>query len=205
MIIVGLTGPTGAGKGLLSRILVENGIPTLDTDIVARSVCEKGKPCLFELCDNFGKDILNPDGTLNRKKLANMVFLAENKDKKTELLNKTTHKYILEEIAVWLELCKKNAHACAVIDAPLLFKAGLDADCDYTIAVLADKELRINRIIKRDGITSALAEKRASAQESDEFFIKNCDKVYYNNHNEEEFASLVRPLIEKLKRGEIPI
>lgn len=204
MIKVGLTGPTGAGKGEVGKLFARNGITCIDTDKISRKVCEKGKPCLIELARNFGDAIINDDGTLNRKKLADIVFLAEDKKDRTALLNKITHKYIIAEIMTQLNTCEERVEPCAVIDAPLLFEAGLEDDCDYIIAVLADTETRIQRIIKRDNITRELACERVSTQKSDKFFIDNCDRIIYNNGDEHALEAIVLPIIEKLKLGELP-
>lgn len=204
MITVGLTGPTGAGKGMLSTIFTKHGIPCLDTDKISRSVTQKGSPCLLELIQNFGGDILTPEGTLDRKKLANKVFLSEDKEEKTKLLNKITHKYILAEITNWLDEMLQMGVPCAVVDAPLLFEAGLDRDCDYVIAVLADTKTRIERIKARDGITRELAEKRISAQKSDEFFKEHCSIVFYNNGSNSDLEAAALPCISVLKSGELP-
>ena len=82
------------------------------------------------------------------------------------------------------EECKRQAQGLTVLDAPQLFEAGLEDDCYKVIAVLADKETRINRIMKRDNIDREAALLRISAQYDDDFFIDNCDYVIYNNDGE---------------------
>ena len=178
MKIIGLTGPTGAGKGSLCLELEKSGFHCLDTDLVARQVVEKGKPCLLELCDFFGKGILLPDGNLDRKKLGAICFSDK---EKLEVLNSITHKYITKEVQLWLDGCRADGAFAAVIDAPLLFESGEDALCDMTVAVLADKQKRKERIMSRDGISDEEAERRMRNQKDDEFFEKSCDYVIYNN------------------------
>ena len=122
MLIVGLTGQSGAGKGEFSRIFKSfDGVYCLDTDTTAREVVEKGKPCLKELCEYFGNEILESDGTLDRKKLASIAFADEEKHKN---LNRITHFYVVEEIKKWLDDVKKEGAKVAIIDAPLLFESG---------------------------------------------------------------------------------
>lgn len=203
MITVGLTGPTGAGKGLFSKILEKHGIPCLDTDKVSRKVCEVGAPCTKELAESFGGDILNSDGSLDRKKLADKVFVEDTTGESAKLLNKITHKYILDEIYKWQKAQKKSLSPCCVIDAPLLFEAGLDKNCDLIIAVLADTETRIARIKARDSITREQAEKRISAQKSDEFFKAHCHVVFFNDGDETELEASALPYINRLKNGEL--
>ncbi|MBQ7821840.1 MAG: dephospho-CoA kinase [Clostridia bacterium] len=204
MITIGLTGPSGAGKGMLSKILNKHGIPCLDTDLVSRRVCEAGMPCTLELARAFGDGIINADGTLDRKALARAVFLAEDKDSKTQKLNSITHRYILAEADKWLKKQADLGYMAAVVDAPVLFESGYNKKCDYIIGVLAKRETRIARIKARDSIDRELAEKRIAAQKDDVFFQENCSLVLYNDAGVQELESAALPYIEKLKLGVIP-
>ena len=96
MIVLGVTGQSGAGKGALCDIMKKKGIACLDTDKTAREVVEPGTECLAKLCEHFGKGILLEDGSMDRKKVASIVF--SDKDE-LEFLTKTTHKYIIEKMA----------------------------------------------------------------------------------------------------------
>lgn len=199
MKIIGLTGQSGAGKGMFASALRQYGIPCLDTDITARSVVEKDKPCLGELTECFGADILFSDGTLDRKKLGKIVF-----SDKTALarLNSITHKYITEQVKIWLKKQEASGFAAAVIDAPQLFESGENSICDITVAVLCDEETRIARIISRDNITQAYAKARAASQKDDAFFKANCDHIIYNNGTE---AELAQKALEFLHQNNIPV
>lgn len=178
MLIIGLTGPSGAGKGTFGKLL---GLPYLDTDRVARRVVEKGTDCLKELQEHFGDGILLPDGSLDRKKLGNIAF--SNPEQLTSL-NHITHKYISREVSAWLTDCKNRGEAAAVIDAPQLFESGEDALCDVTVAVLADPEIRLARIMQRDGISEEYAKKRMASQKSDDFFRTHCTFIIENNRSD---------------------
>ncbi len=194
MKIIGLTGQSGAGKSTFSKILSEHNIPCLDTDKTARSVVEKGKPCLDELCEAFGNKILLADGSLDRKKLGGIAFSDE---KKLAVLNKITHAFIAEEVNEWLKTQQKSAAFAAVIDAPQLFESGIDKICDITVAILADEEIRLERILGRDGITLDYAKKRIASQKSDLFFIENCDHIIYNNGTDEMLENECVGFMEK--------
>ncbi|WP_366942213.1 L-threonylcarbamoyladenylate synthase [Eubacterium sp.] len=170
---IGITGPTGAGKGYVCDILRSKGFKVINCDEVARKVTEKGSPLLDKLCEAFGNDILH-GGELDRALLAKRAFDTK---EHTRLLNSILHPAICEE-------CKRQAQGLTVLDAPQLFEAGLEDDCYKVIAVLADKETRINRIMKRDNIDREAALLRISAQYDDDFFIDNCDYVIYNNGGE---------------------
>ena len=194
MKIIGLTGQSGAGKGLFSKALCENGIPCLDTDITARQVVEKGKPCLACLTDAFGSEILLDDGSLDRKKLGSIAFSDK---QKLQTLNSITHKYITEQVNAWLCEQKENGCVAAVIDAPQLFESGIDKICDITVAVLADKDTRFSRILSRDGITEEYAKKRMDSQKEDEFFLNSCTHIIYNNGSEEQLYEKACDFLKK--------
>ena len=204
MIIIGLTGPTGAGKGIISGILENNGIPVIDTDKVSRLVYEKGKPCIAELVGCFGEKILAPDGTLDRKKLAHEVFESENHAEKLGLLNEIAHRHILAYVDEWLEEKRADGNFAAAVDAPQLFESGYDKKCDLIIGVLADKVTRIERIKTRDNIDTEIALARMNSQHGDDFFEKNCTLVFHNDKSVAELEAEMADTIEKLKRGECP-
>lgn len=168
--LIGLTGRTGAGKGFAGEYLKSLGFNVLDTDIYARRVCEKNSPVLSVLSEKFGNDII-VNGELNRSLLAKRAFSSE---KNTQLLNSITHPAIME-------LCRKEAVFPAVLDAPLLFESGADGLCYKTIAVLAPKELRLERIMRRDGISEDDARLRMGAQKSDKFYKENSDFTVIND------------------------
>ncbi len=178
MLVLGVTGQSGAGKGAFCDIMREKGIECLDTDKTAREVVEPGTECLSELVKHFGTGILNEDGSMNRKKVASIVFSDKNE---LEFLTKTTHKYIIEKIKIWLLERELNGDKIVIIDAPQLFDAGADFYCNFKLCVLADKTVRINRIMSRDGITEETARARIESQNDDEFFRERCEYTVYNN------------------------
>ena len=167
---IGLTGQTGAGKGYVGRYLETIGFNVLDTDVYARKICEKNSPVLSLLANKFGNDII-VNGVLDRRLLADRAFASP---EATEKLNSITHPAILE-------LCRKEAVFPSVLDAPLLFESKGDKMCYKTIAVLAPKELRLERIMKRDGITKEQALARMNAQRDEEFYKTNSDFTVIND------------------------
>ena len=201
MHVIGLTGGSGAGKGEVSLVLMSHGIKCLDTDKVSRAVCEPGKPCLCELVEYFGEGILLPDGTLDRKGLAALVFGEPNEELKSvkhAALNRITHRHIVDAINDWLKECAKDGDTFACVDAPQLFESGFDRHCDYIIGVIADEDVRTRRIVARDGITPDAAKKRISAQKSNSFFIETCDFVVYNNAGVDVLGGQVNNILEKI-------
>lgn len=204
MLVIGLTGPTGAGKGIVSGILEKNGIPVIDTDKVSRSVYEKGKPCLAEIVLSFGEEILAPDGTLDRKKLAYEVFESENHTEKLVKLNEIAHRHILAFVDEWLDEKRTAGHTAAAVDAPQLFESGYDKKCDFIIGVIADKNTRIERIKGRDNIDTETALARIDSQHTDGFFEENCSLILHNDKTEAELEAEMLEIIQKLRRGELP-
>ena len=173
-MILGITGPSGAGKGTVSSLLKDRGFHHIDTDILAREVVPETLPRLIE---TFG-DILNHDGTLNRAALAKKAFSsAEN----TEELNKIMHGAIMDRTREIISLGKENGQEKFIIDGAALFEANATEICDFTIAVLCDRQTRLSRVMKRDGITEQQAAERFSRQLSDDFFRENTDFTIENN------------------------
>lgn len=201
MRVIGLTGGSGAGKGEVSLCFLSHGIKCLDTDKVSREVCLPGKPCLTELVEYFGDGILLPDGKLDRKGLAALVFGEENEEKRSvkhAALNRITHRHIIDAMNKWLSEREKAGDTLAVVDAPQLFESGFDRHCDYTVGVIADEEVRIRRIISRDRITRETAEKRIRSQKSNSFFIETCDFTVYNNSGIDTLEGQVNNILEKI-------
>ncbi len=178
MIILGITGPTGAGKTTVSKMLEGYSIAVIDTDILAREIVEPGKRALYELTEYFGEEILLPDGELDRRKLAGIAF---SDSEALESLNKITHKYILEEI----EKIAENYNGDILgIDGAVLIESGISKRCTKVLSVIADAKTRKERIMERDLVSSEDADLRMSAQKNNEFYIENSDYVVYNNDTE---------------------
>lgn len=179
--ILGLTGPSGAGKGVVAaRLHAVHGFAWIDTDAIYHELISAPSACLDELVAAFGKDILTPEGVLHRPTLAAIVFHPDSKDK-LELLNTITHKHVLAEADRQVKAALAAGAKGAVIDAPLLFESGADKSCTHTAAVLADRELRLSRIMARDGLTLEAAQKRLDAQKPDTFYIERADYILENN------------------------
>lgn len=193
MTVIGITGPSGAGKGEVSRILNEkHGFPILNADDIYHSLVDSPSNCLDEIKLEFGNSVITNDGSLDRKALAKLVFGEENKEK-LNALNSITHKHVVRKIDDSLDTLKTSATAC-IIDAPLLIEADLCRKCDLTISVLAQRETRAERISLRDGLTLEAAFKRIDSQKKDSFYIENTDHTVINDGD----LSLLSSNIEKI-------
>ena len=186
--VIGLTGPTGAGKTSACAAAEELGYKVINCDILAREAVEK-EGALSALTSAFGTDILE-NGKLNRTALAKKAFI--NKDK-TELLNKTLLPFIVELIK---EEIQKAAENKILLDAPTLFESGADSLCQNVIAVLSSYENRKNRILSRDNITEDAANLRLGAGKKDEYYKEKTQHIIYNNG---ELATFKKEFKEKLK------
>ena len=185
MKIIGVTGGTGGGKTTATKLMESMGAYIVDADCVARSVVAPGMPALFEIGAEW--DVVR-DGVLDRKALAKIVFTDEEQLHK---LNAITHKYVIDEIKSQLANCKKDIF---VIDAIALFESGLSDICDATVAVIADCDIRCERIMARDGLTRDEAMMRINAQKSDSFYKERADFVVYSNQgvSEEEIGQIIK-------------
>ena len=182
MKVLGLTGPSGSGKGYTDRIFASFGVPFLDTDEVYHALVNTDSPCTRELRARFGDFVIREDGALDRKVMASYVFCGGDEEKaRLSLLNRITHKYVLESARAWISQKQKEGYNAVMIDAPLLYESGFSEECDAVIAVLASKALRVERIRSRDGIDEAAAISRINAQPSDDFYKARADFILYND------------------------
>ncbi len=195
--IIGLTGPSGAGKGVVAQRLRDAyGFVWIDTDEVYHTLTDTFSPCLDELQAAFGKDIIK-DGALDRPALAAIVF-AEGAQEKLLMLNSITHKHVLAVTAQLVEDAKQRGAVGAIIDAPLLFESGADTLCTHTVAVLANKDVRLARIMARDGLTEEAAQKRLLAQKPDGFFTEKVNFSIYNNGTADSLYASADALAKEL-------
>lgn len=187
MFILGLTGQTGAGKSFAAQRLVKLGFSHIDADRAARAVVEPGRPCLLKLAEVFGKEIICENGSLDRKKLAELAFGGGRVDE----LNAVTHPFIIEEINNELLELEKSGVQFAVLDAPALFESGADKMCDKIMAVTAPKDLRLERIMKRDKIGHQMALSRIDAQHDEEFYTERADFVVISTAEDNDLLEAV--------------
>lgn len=195
VMIVGLTGQTGAGKTHVSSIFAQKGFSIINADKVARIVVEKGKPCLDELCEFFSESILLEDGSLDRALLGKIVFSDKSR---LELLNSIIYPYITAEILNTIRLLADKGRKLILLDAPTLFESRTDDFCELIISVMSREELRLKRIMKRDGISEDSAKQRMNSQLSEEFFRKNSDFVIKNNDDMDNLYAVANEVADKI-------
>ena len=175
--IIGLTGPTGAGKSEAAQALAEHGCIVVDADAAARlATAEPG--CQQELMQAFGADIRRDDGTIDRKLLARRAFASP---EATERLNAITHPHILERMRIEAQRALAQGARAVVLDAPLLLECRLDRECDAILVVTAPPEVRLRRICARDELSETDGRQRMHIQHADEYYTSHADRVFENN------------------------
>lgn len=190
--VIGITGGSGSGKTTICEAAEKLGILVIDADKVARKVLDKGTPAYNETIAHFGEGILKPSGYINRQKLAEIVF---NKKPELKTLNKITHKYI------WLDIVKTIEESdCKVVavDAAVLIESGMDTNCDAIIAVVAPIDIRMQRIMQRDGITQKEAIARINSQPLNDFYTENADYVIKNSGDFEQTSQEALEIIRRI-------
>lgn len=192
MRIIGITGGTGAGKSVLSAELKKCGATIIDADAISRQVTAKNGAAFDEIIKCFGAEVVAESGELDRKKLGGIVF---SDAKKLELLEAITHKHIFNEIQSELDRCTTEI---AVMDVPLLFSSYFPFKCDVTVAVIADEETRLGRIVKRDGISRADAVLRMKNQMSNEEYKRFADICFENTGDIKKVKEFAKKLCFEL-------
>ena len=194
MLVIGLTGPSGAGKSTVSRLFASFGLPVLDADEIYHALLIPPSECLNDLTAQFGRQILRGDVTLDRPALGRLVF---DHPEALERLNSVSHRHVLREVRRRLRTLRDEGVTAAVLDAPQLFESGADRDCSVIVSVLANAELRVHRILLRDGISREDAMRRIRAQRPDSFFRAHSDYVIENNGNAESLLPQVRRILRE--------
>jgi len=147
----------------------------------------------------FGDFAIREDGSLDRKAMAKHVFCGGDEEKaRLSLLNRITHKYVLDSVRAWISEKQKEKYKAVIIDAPLLYESGFDRECDAVIAVLASRALRLERIKKRDGMSEAAAISRINAQPSDDFYMDRADFILYNDTDGENVKTEAVKILSSL-------
>ncbi len=198
MISIGITGGIGSGKSTVSGYLSSLGYTVIDADRISHEITAKGSSLLPRLSAVFGEHIISETGELDRKALAAIVFADSEKNNKLKAI--VTSSVISAMLDRKNELKKEGTDDIVFFDIPLLFETGCEFLCDYIWVIAADLDVRIRRIMKRDGATYAEILSRINSQMSQDEKIKKADEVLFNNENETSLKAKVERLISKYER-----
>ena len=194
MRIIGVTGPTGSGKTLLTEYFASLNITTINADELYHSMLVPPSLCLDAIREKFGDEVFSSDGTLSRERLGNIVF---NDKEKLDLLNGTVLSIVLDEIRRQIAILENSGADFLIIDAPTLIESGFHRECDAVISVIAPRDERIKRISLRDGISVERATERVRAQKDDLFYAESSDEVIYNDTTEADFILKIKEIAKK--------
>lgn len=195
MIVIGITGPTGAGKTTVLGVLRDMGGAVADCDAVYHELLRASAPLREELRARFGESIFDETGDLRRKELGAIVFeepaaLAD--------LNAITHRHIVAELRRLIAQAEAEGRPAIALDAIALLESGAGALCDTTLAVTAPEELRVRRIMAREGISEDYARARIAAQKPSAWFEERCSHTLRNDGDRESLEEQARALFESI-------
>ncbi len=190
--IIGITGGTGAGKSILSAEFKRLGAEVIDADEISRRITKKDGCAFSEVVSCFGRQILDENGEIDRNKLGSIVFADP---EKLALLEKITHKHIFSEIEERINSCKDKV---AVLDVPLLFQCDFPIKCDLTVAVIADNDIRIKRIVERDAISRDEASARMKNQLSNDEYKTLADVWFENDGDLDKLHDFANKIYKEL-------
>ena len=208
VMLVGLCGRSGSGKGYIAKMFAEYGIPSVDTDAVYREMTSPVgdrsmlSPCMTELIARFGEQILSADLSLNRAVMRSLVFGGD-KEALADL-NRITHRHILEKTQETAEQHFRDGFPIVLIDAPVLYESGFDRMCERVVCVTAPEDVIVSRIMKRDGLSEEDAKKRLASQKTREELEDRADYVIFNDDERPVLYERVKRCTESLHavRGE---
>ncbi len=198
MRIVGLTGGIASGKSTFAVELRARGVPVVDADALARAAVAPGSAALAEIARELGPDAIGPDGALDRKRVASIVFADAEARRKLEAI---THPAIRRAMAEETDRLSAAGHDLAFYDVPLLYEAGLDRVLDAAVVVWAPREVQRARLVARDGLTPEEADARLAAQLPVDEKAARADFVVENVGAPGELAAKADRLLRDLRAG----
>lgn len=200
-MVIGLTGAIGSGKSTVSRLFSEAGFAIVDCDAISRGL-DKSRKYINAVREAFGDGVIDMTGgeaKIDRKALAEIVFSSPEAKKKLEGI---AHPMILDTVYRTVAAAREQKKD-VVIDAPLLFEAGLDKICDVTVGVVADEKIRFERAMKRGGITEENLSRRIMLQPKNAFYVSKCNYIIENNGTADDLRVAFRKLLSSVGKGGI--
>jgi dephospho-CoA kinase len=199
MLLVGLTGGIGAGKSTVARLLAERGAVVIDADSIVRELQLPGTDVFHAIVERFGDHIVAADGSLDRERLADIVFRDEDaRSALNAIVHPAVYSVMAERIAA-----QKDGDRVVVLDIPLLAEAGGGGGLDLIVVVTADEEARVARVMAERGLAPEDVRARMAAQASSDQREALADVVITNNGSVDDLRAQVDELWERLleRRG----
>jgi dephospho-CoA kinase len=194
---IGLTGSIAVGKSFVVSVLGELGCATFDADKIAHSVMEPGRPAYDDIVRHFGTEVLAPDGSIDRASLGPIVF---GDPVRRQMLNDIVHPRVIEEQNRLLaEAEQRDPDGIAIVDAALMIESGGYKRFDGLIVVFCDREIQIDRLMKRNNLSREEAELRVAAQMSSEEKRRFADYEIDTSGTHEETRERVVAMYEQLR------
>ena len=195
MTVIGITGPTGAGKTTVLNVLRDLGGAVADCDAVYHQLLHTSGPMQNELKNRFGGEIFDENGDLRRKELGAIVFGHE---KALADLNAITHRHIIAELDRRIAQAEAQGCPAVALDAVALIESGVGERCQATVAVTAAEEVRLRRIMTREGIGEDYARSRIAVQKPTAWYEERCDYTLRNDGAKEALEQQARELFEQI-------
>lgn len=189
---LGLTGGIASGKSTVSRFLQDHGIPVIDADEIARQVVQTGTPGLRSIVEEFGHQVLLPDGTLDRRKLGQVVFGRPDLLSRLEAI---LHPLIRAETLRQRKELERRGVLLAVYDMPLLFETKAEEQFDSIVVVSCTQEQQRERLRRRNSLSESEIEERLASQLSLSRKEKGADFVVHNDGDEKQLAGELERLL----------
>ncbi len=193
-IVIGLTGPTGAGKSTVADAFEKAGCKIIDADLIARQAVTN-VDCIAALKAEYGNDIISDNGSLNRHLLAQRAF---SNAKNAARLSEITHPIIKNEVIRQIAFYQQSVARAIVVDAALLFESGADSFCTTTVAVTAPTDVRLSRIMSRDSIPLELAEARIGVQQENVYYNKRAQYFFDGATDQNNIQVKANQLLEQI-------
>jgi dephospho-CoA kinase len=193
---VALTGGIATGKSHVRERFERLGVPTIDSDRLARDAVAPGSPGLAAVIERFGRGVLDTNGALDRHKLAAIVF-ADEQARKT--LESIIHPQVRRATDEWFASLDPAQHPYAIADIPLLFEVNRDRDFDVVIVVAAEPETQIRRVMQRDSLSEPEARQRLAAQLPIDEKVQRADFVIRTDGPPQDTDRQVREVWERLR------
>jgi dephospho-CoA kinase len=201
MLWIGLTGGIGTGKSTVSQLLRADGYDVIDADVLAREVVQSGTPGFDEVVKLFGRETIGPDGQLDRKQIARIVFTNSSKLKSLESI---IHPRVRVRVAQIRSELEARGRRFVFYDVPLLFEKQMQSQFDRTVVVTATPDQQLARLMLRDGLTQAEAQSRLAAQLPIEEKATLADDVIINEGDLEDLKNAVRGYLRQLELLNLP-